>query len=277
MRNTEFDNQAYTRDGFCIVRALFDPTELRPLVDYLAEGSVEEDKFGIPDNQGGRAELLVWTSCADDFIGSVPRLRRMVALAAAAIGEPVYHWHSKITFKTPGKPGSWEWHQDFGHWYIEGCLWPRMTSIGVALDGMGPDNGPLKLIKASHHIGRIDHVPLGPSNGADPVLVERALEELETVEVHLEPGDAVVFHCNVLHASGPNQSQRPRSLFMSSYNAVSNPPSAPKVPGHEYAPLNELADDVLPSSLPITGLSGVRRPDGDSVYGYRLTETETSA
>jgi len=267
----EFDSGIYGRDGYGILRALFDPGELEPLIRHLRAGGADSSVFAIPDNQGGQAELLVWTRCGDDFIGSLPRLGRMIALAQAAIGEPVYHWHSKITFKAPDRPGSWEWHQDYGHWYTEGCLWPRMASIGVALDGMAADNGPLRLLRGSHHLGRIDHVPLGTSHGADPERVERAREELETIEIHLEPGDAVVFHCNLLHASGPNRSERPRSLFMSSYNAVSNPPSHPRVPGHEFAELERLDDDALIRPMPVMGRSTLRQPDGDSVYGYQLS------
>lgn len=264
------DVDAYARDGFCVLRGLFSDVEIEPLAAFLRDDTCSQGTFTVPDNSGGQAELMVWTQCGDDVIGAIPRMRRMVTIAEAAVGEPVYHWHSKITFKRPGRPGSWEWHQDYGHWYMEGCLWPAMTSIGIAIDTMKSDNGPLKLLRGSHHLGRIDHIPLGPSNGADPDRVARAQRQLDTVEIQLEPGDAVVFHCNVLHASGPNQSSTPRSLFMSSYNAVSNPPDLPKVAGHEYTPLVQLGDDVLNSAMTIAGKTVFRTPHGESVYGYQL-------
>ena len=50
------------------------------------------------------------------------------------LGDEVYHFHHKMMLKEPRVGGAWEWHQDYGYWYKNGCLLPDMVSCLVALD-----------------------------------------------------------------------------------------------------------------------------------------------
>ena len=36
----------------------------------------------------------------------------------------MYHYHSKLMLKEPEVGGAWVWHQDYGYWYQNGCLYP---------------------------------------------------------------------------------------------------------------------------------------------------------
>jgi ectoine hydroxylase len=58
----------------------------------------------------------------------------MVDTMEDLLGGEVYHYHSKLTAKEPYDGGAWEWHQDYGYWYHNGCLFPYMASVMVALD-----------------------------------------------------------------------------------------------------------------------------------------------
>jgi len=78
------------------------------------------------------------------------------------LGAEVYHYHSN-TAKEPFDGGAWEWHQDYGYWYHNGCLYPHMASVMVALDRADRSNGCLQVIRGSHHAGRINH-STGPAN-----------------------------------------------------------------------------------------------------------------
>jgi ectoine hydroxylase len=71
-------------------------------------------------------------------------------------------------------------------------------------------------------MGRIEHGTLGGQTGADMARVAEAQKRLELVHCELEPGTALFFHCNTLHASGPNTSEHPRWSFIACYNAMSN-------------------------------------------------------
>jgi len=237
---------AFEADGLLLIPAMFGPQEIEPLVRLARDDPrITGETVEIIDSTGGGAELFGWAGVTDDLLGAYVRIARLVETAEDLLGgEEVYHWHSKLSFKKPHSSGRWDWHQDYGSWYLEGCLRPEMLTAMIAVDACSLDNGCVELIRASHRLGRIDHVAIGQSQGADPEVVERALEHLERVACEIDPGDVVFFHGNTLHASGPNLSEKPRTVLHVSYNTVRNAP----VRGydhHAYAPLDMLPNDVL--------------------------------
>ena len=49
-------------------------------------------------------------------------------------------------------------------------------------------------------MGRVDHVLTGDQAGIEPERLEQAKKALELVHVEMDPGDALFFHCNLMHA-----------------------------------------------------------------------------
>jgi ectoine hydroxylase-related dioxygenase (phytanoyl-CoA dioxygenase family) len=136
----------------------------------------------------------------------------------------VCHFHSKLMQKEPRVGGAWEWHQDYGYWYKNQFMFPdELISVMVALTEANKQNGCLQVIKGSHKLGRVNHGFAGEQVGADIQMVDNALKTMELVYVELEPGDALVFHSNLLHRSEANLSDRPRWSVISCYNLQSNP------------------------------------------------------
>ena len=260
----------YDKNGYFLIKGLFSIDELQPLINESENFSTHPSKFSVRDAKGNPAQLISWTHLANDFIGVLPRLKKMVSIPELILGKEVSHWHSKISFKNPGSKSGWDWHQDFGHWYREGCLSPDMLSIGIALTPMNQDNGSLNFIRCSHKFGRIDHIPTGHSNSADPEYVTEALKRYEVVPCILNPGDAVVFHCNLLHGSGPNLTDKHRSLIMCSYNALENDPWKPINQGHYSSKIEVLPDDKLIKGEwgSLMSQSTMMDLDGAEVYGY---------
>lgn len=126
--------------------------------------------------------------------------------------------------KEPFVGGAWEWHQDYGYWYKNGCLYPLMLSAMIAIDKATRENGCLKVLKGSHTIGRINHGTAGEQLGADTRYVEAAMKRHELVYVELGAGDVFFMHSNTLHCSGQNKSPDPRWSYIIAYNAASNDP-----------------------------------------------------
>ena len=93
-----------------------------------------------------------------------------------------------------------------------------------------------QVIPGSHKLGRIEHVMVGGQTGADLERVEFARKRLGHAYVELEAGDAIFFHCNLLHCSSPNNSDRRRWSFILSYNRKDNDPV---IPHHhpQYTPM----------------------------------------
>jgi len=197
------------------------------------------------DGEGLGTRISLWNRAGDSVYGMAARCERVVDTAEALIGEPVYHFQSKLTAKDPRVGGAWEWHQDYGYWYYNGCLRPDMLSFMIALDRADRDNGCLQIVKGSHKLGRIDHVSItDKQNGADPARMEEILKRHEVVYCELDPGDAVIFHANALHRSDQNRSDRRRWTFMACYNAISND-TVTRDDDRYYVPLEKVDDGAV--------------------------------
>ncbi|HLZ17121.1 MAG TPA: phytanoyl-CoA dioxygenase family protein, partial [Cyclobacteriaceae bacterium] len=98
----------------------------------------------------------------------------------------------------------------------------QLISVMVALTKANKENGCLQVIKGSHKLGRVNHGFAGEQVGADMVMVNNALQTMDLVYCELEPGDALVFHSNLLHRSEANLSDRPRWSVISCYSSQSN-------------------------------------------------------
>ena len=224
---TDADRAAFERDGFFFVRGLFDPAEARLLagameIDPTILGNINE----VKDNGGARTRIALWNHPGDSVYGLAARSRRMVGTMEGLLGGEVYHYHSKLTAKEPFEGGAWEWHQDYGYWYHNGCLFPLMASCMIALDRADRGNGCLQVLRGSQAMGRIEHGHLdGKQVGADPARVEMAMQALELVYCEMDPGDGLFFHCNLLHRSDQNRSARRRWTLLCCYNAARNNPT----------------------------------------------------
>ena len=263
-------------DGFLVRKNFFAIDEIAPLIDAChADPDVDGAVSALSDSRGQPQEVATWTRLGNDLCGVFPRVARMVEAAESLLNLPVYHWHSKLSMKRPGSSGSWDWHQDFGYWYGEGTLYPDFVTVTVALDRIDRDNGCLKLVKGSQRCGRIDIKQFGEASGTDPERLNWIFERHETVECTMEPGDVVMFHSNTLHASGPNVSDRPRTLIHCTYNAIDNAPLAAGQERHAYQPLVKLTDDAL-AKRAYEGIFVNQRfvhlglGKNENAYGYRL-------
>ena len=237
---------AYHDDGLLFLPGLFDNEEMDLLRRAMEEDpAIAEHSLLRADQEGGATRISLWNRAGDSVYGLAARSRRVVDTAEALIGEPVYHFQSKLTAKDPKVGGAWEWHQDYGYWYYNGCLEPKMLSFMIALDRTDTENGCLKLVRGSHKLGRLDHVQVTPGqNAADPERMPHILAQLETVDCILEPGDAVVFHGNTLHRSDQNRSDKRRWTFLCCYNAVSND-TFKRDDDRYYVPLDKVDDGAI--------------------------------
>ena len=157
------------------------------------------------------------------------------------LGGEVYHYHSKMILKDPEIGGAWEWHQDYGYWYNFGCLQPLMASAMIAVDQATEENGCLQVLMGSHHLGRIDHTLTGDQAGADKERVDIAVQRFDRIHVELNPGDVILFHCNLLHRSDQNSSKYARWAMICCYNAARNNPFKDSI-HPQYTPLNKVSD-----------------------------------
>lgn len=232
----------FHEDGCLLRRALFDAEEAAFLQRAIAEDeTISRNVVALLDEKGGTTELALWNQPGDDLFGAVARSARIVDSMEALLAGEVYHYHSKLTMKAPRVGGAWNWHQDYGYWYQNGCLFPDLASVAIAIDPATRENGCLQVIRGSHRLGRIDHVRAGGQTTADPERVDEVLKRLDVVWCEMDPGDGLFLHCNLLHGSDQNRTERPRNILICCYNAARNDPY--KAHHHPfYTPLEKLPD-----------------------------------
>ena len=178
------------------------------------------------------------------MFSAVARSARIVNSLEQVLGGKIAFFHSKLTLKRPKIGGAWDWHQDYGYWYRNGYFFPHMASVFLALDPSKKINGCLQVLKGSHHLGRIEHGINKDQVGADMMRVEHARKCFDLVEVEMDPGDALFFHCNLLHASGKNNSDQTRNVLLSCYNRADNPPFI-QSPGNGHTLFETLPDSEV--------------------------------
>ncbi len=222
------DHAAFRADGYVIRRGMMLAEEMELAARVIAtDPAIRGNRLRIADTAGGSTELALWNHPGDDVFGKIARSERIAGGAERLLDGEVYHYHSKLTMKRPGGGGRWEWHQDYGYWYQNGCLFPDMLSVAIALEPATRENGCMQVLKGSHLMGRIEHGRAAGQTGADPERVEQAMQVMEVVHCEMEPGDALFFHSNTLHCSAANLSARSRNLLICCYNKASNNPYKP--------------------------------------------------
>ncbi|MEP7327887.1 MAG: phytanoyl-CoA dioxygenase family protein [Betaproteobacteria bacterium] len=236
----------YQRDGHVIVPQLFDAEEIALMRSAIeTDPALQQSLYDRRDTAGKATRMATWNHPGDSVYGLAARSERVVDTMEAMLGGEVYHYHSKLTAKEPQVGGAWEWHQDYGYWYHNGCVFPLMASVMVALDHSTRENGCLQVVSGSHLVGRIEHGVLeGEQVGADPKRVEEILKRLPVVYAEMAPGDGLFFHSNVLHRSDQNRSSSRRWTVLMCYNAARNDPFLDHHHPH-YTPLAKVDNGAI--------------------------------
>lgn len=130
------------------------------------------------------------------------------------------------------------WHQDFPFWPVNA---PIGLVVWAPLDPVDEGSGGLQLAAGSHSSGVGPAIDLHTGEaqpGSPGVMVDVA--RFEVVRPRLEPGDAIVFHPLLWHASGENRAGRRRRAWASSWLGASARWSHARAPRH---PLCRVIED----------------------------------
>ena len=128
--------------------------------------------------------------------------------------------NSKINSKQPGAATQVKFHQDF---LFEPRTNNDVVTVLFFLDELTPENGPLEIVPGTHTGPMYAHWHDGVYTGA--VAPEVMAEHQEQVIPCYGPaGSACLMHSTLLHGSGPNLSDKARTLFICEYVAEDSYP-----------------------------------------------------
>jgi L-proline 4-hydroxylase len=253
----------YDRDGFLLLPGLMSPGEvaiLRAEIERVGRLRVEEVKR---ESEAGPPKIMLGMHMARSASASAPmaalvRLPRTLGVARQLLrDDKLYMHHTKCNLKASIEGSAWPWHQDYGSWKLDGIRRPDLATLMVSLDAAAEINGCLYFLPGSHKEGRHEaqfdtstayHLWAVPHE----VTRERIRRYGPPVAIIAKPGDAVIFDCNLLHASGHNLSAENRWQAYLCYNTCANRPEAVENPRPAYvrgtswdAPLELVDDDAL--------------------------------
>ena len=121
--------EQYHRDGYVFVESLFTPPEVAAMIAEVEGGNrVASSVAGTSDAAGKKSKLAIWFDIGDDIWGAASTCPRIVNNVRILLGEETAFFHGKVMLKEARSGGAWEWHQDYGYWYDQGFLYPRMLS-----------------------------------------------------------------------------------------------------------------------------------------------------
>ncbi len=129
--------------------------------------------------------------------------------ARSLLGPDIRLHTTKLNMKEAGHGAAVEWHQDY-------AFYPHtnddLLAMGVLIDDMGPENGPLMVFPGSHRGPVYDHHADGVFAGA--MLPEaNGLDMSDAVQLTGPAGSLTIHHCRAIHGSALNVSDRPRRIL----------------------------------------------------------------
>jgi 2-aminoethylphosphonate dioxygenase len=224
LRSLSRDDVAdWRRDGYLIVRDLFDADEMQALSDEAWELTRRSDLIDKCNlrcrfQETADAAQCLWETF-DPVTDIAPvaarhaRDRRLMDVLHDLYSEPACLFKDKLIFKQPGTTG-YDLHQDWIAW----PGFPRsFLTVLIPIDAAGEQNGCTEVFPGYHRGGS-----LTPEDGEYHPLPEGLVDESRGVPLVLEPGDVAVFGGFTPHRSAANRSDTWRRQLYLSYNASSD-------------------------------------------------------
>ncbi len=118
--------------------------------------------------------------------------------------------------KSAGFGAAVEWHQD---WAFYPHTNDDLAAVGIMMDDMAMENGPLLVIPGSHRGPIFDHHAEGRFCGAmDPT--RREVNYDSAIALTGAAGSITVHHVRAVHGSAPNTSARDRRLLLMQFRTA---------------------------------------------------------
>ena len=136
---------------------------------------------------------------------------RILDILEDIIGPNIQMYHNQALYKPPHHGGPIFWHQDNAYWK---CLPANLVSCWLTLDDVDLHNGAMQFIPGSHlHPMIHDQAP-----GSDVLLdMGKQVDDSRAVVGNLPAGGITLHHCQTLHRTAPNTTDRKRRAYAIHY------------------------------------------------------------
>ena len=174
--------------------------------------SASNDRLDLEDTHkptAPRLRRIKLPHTISDVVRELMHSDFVLAPARDLIGPDLRLHTTKLNMKSAGYGAAVEWHQDY-------AFYPHtnddILAIGVLIDDMAPENGPLMVFPGSHKGPVYDHHADGVFAGA--MLPEASgLDTNDAVQLTGPAGSISIHHGRIVHGSALNTSPHPRRIL----------------------------------------------------------------
>lgn len=222
---TENEVEYYKEQGYLVVEGVVSETELAAMRCELAQLVTDSavvtgnnSVYDLEDTHSVAEPRVRRIKDPEKVMPSVQALMRkpaLVSILTRLIGPGVRFQTAKLNMKSAGFGAAVEWHQD---WAFYPHTNDDLLAVGVMLDDVDDDNGPMQVIPGSHKGEVFDHHSGGYFCGAiDP---SNSNIDIDTaVPLTGKAGSLTFHHVRAVHGSALNRSGRSRNFLLYQFTA----------------------------------------------------------
>ncbi|MGC1494231.1 MAG: phytanoyl-CoA dioxygenase family protein [Sulfitobacter sp.] len=174
--------------------------------------SASTDRLDLEDShtpENPRLRRIKLPHVISDVMRDLMTSDHVLAPARDLIGPNLRLHTSKLNMKSAGYGAAVEWHQDY-------AFYPHtnddILAIGICIDDMADENGPLMVYPGSHKGPVFDHHVDGVFAGA--ILPEdNGLNPKDVIKLTGPAGSVSIHHGRIVHGSALNTSANPRRIL----------------------------------------------------------------
>ena len=212
--------EQYRRDGFVFIESALTENQLQALqsatgrlIHESATVTESNDRYDLDAGHSAaqpRLTRIKLPHLLDPVFTEVMQSEQITGLIKPLLNTDHIRLHtSKLNTKEPQGGQAVEWHQD---WAFYPHTNDDLLAIGILLEDVDDENGPLMAIPGTHLGPVLDHsrdgVFCGAINPDDPLF-----DKDSAVTLKGRAGDLSIHHVRTLHGSAPNNSERARKIL----------------------------------------------------------------
>ena len=216
----------YNDQGYLLVEDVISENQHKEML-ALVDGFFEKSKmirendniFDLEDGHSSdnpRLKRIKQPHQHSQFFWDIIKESKIEEILRDLLGDNVSLKTSKLNTKAPGGGAAVEWHQD---WAFYPHTNDNVLALGLMLNDVDIDNGPLMVIPESHKGPVLSHFNNGVFCGAiDPD--DSDFDMNKAVTLTGKARSMTIHHARTLHGSSPNNSNRDRLVLFYECNSA---------------------------------------------------------
>ena len=216
----------YNDQGYLLVEDVISENQHKEML-ALVDGFFEKSKmikendniFDLEDGHSSdnpRLKRIKQPHQHSQFFWDIIKKSKIEEILRGLLGDNVSLKTSKLNTKAPGGGAAVEWHQD---WAFYPHTNDNVLALGLMLNDVDIDNGPLMVIPESHKGPVLSHFNNGVFCGAiDPD--DSDFDMSKAVTLTGKARSMTIHHARTLHGSSPNNSNRDRLVLFYECNSA---------------------------------------------------------